>query len=251
MCCVVDVDNTKNTPIETLERAFPLRVVRYRLRQGSGGARCLGGAARASSATSQVLVDVTVSLITDAAGESTLRLGPAESGADDQTIVRVFSARLSMISTARTIAPPRRSRSRFERSVWHDRRRVGAHPCGSRGARTHRTSVADGMRRAFAAIVLVAVVVLSFVGCGSDDEADPITAEEFEAGLVAREQFTPETADCIRSYLLGEYPDADLRQLAAAVPEGGSTQLWARYTQVVLACQFHDDLGVPATDGAS
>ena len=30
--------NTKNTPIEALERAFPMRVLRYRLRQGSGGA---------------------------------------------------------------------------------------------------------------------------------------------------------------------------------------------------------------------
>ncbi|HZA76382.1 MAG TPA: hydantoinase B/oxoprolinase family protein, partial [Acidimicrobiales bacterium] len=30
--------NTKNTPIEALERTFPLRVLRYRLRRGSGGA---------------------------------------------------------------------------------------------------------------------------------------------------------------------------------------------------------------------
>ncbi len=30
--------NTKNTPIEALERAFPLRVLRQRLRRGSGGA---------------------------------------------------------------------------------------------------------------------------------------------------------------------------------------------------------------------
>ena len=30
--------NSKNTPIEALERAFPLRVRRYRLREGSGGA---------------------------------------------------------------------------------------------------------------------------------------------------------------------------------------------------------------------
>ena len=29
--------NTKNTPIEALERAFPMRVRRYRLRRGSGG----------------------------------------------------------------------------------------------------------------------------------------------------------------------------------------------------------------------
>jgi len=28
--------NSKNTPIEALERTFPMRVLRYRLRQGSG-----------------------------------------------------------------------------------------------------------------------------------------------------------------------------------------------------------------------
>ena len=30
--------NTKNTPTEALERAYPLRVLRYRMRRGSGGA---------------------------------------------------------------------------------------------------------------------------------------------------------------------------------------------------------------------
>ena len=34
--------NTRNTPIEALERAFPVRVLRYRLRGGSGGAGCGG-----------------------------------------------------------------------------------------------------------------------------------------------------------------------------------------------------------------
>jgi N-methylhydantoinase B/oxoprolinase/acetone carboxylase alpha subunit len=29
--------NTKNTPTEALERAYPMRVRRYRLRRGSGG----------------------------------------------------------------------------------------------------------------------------------------------------------------------------------------------------------------------
>ena len=32
------VTNTKNTPIEALERSFPLRVRRLTLRRGSGGA---------------------------------------------------------------------------------------------------------------------------------------------------------------------------------------------------------------------
>ena len=30
--------NTRNTPVEALERAYPLRVLRQRLRRGSGGA---------------------------------------------------------------------------------------------------------------------------------------------------------------------------------------------------------------------
>src|SRR6478736_3335907 len=56
--------NTKNTPIEALERAFPMRVLRYRLRRGSGGA----GAARGGDGIERdllMLEDVTVSLITE------------------------------------------------------------------------------------------------------------------------------------------------------------------------------------------
>jgi N-methylhydantoinase B/oxoprolinase/acetone carboxylase alpha subunit len=56
--------NTRNTPIEALERTFPLRVLRYRLRQGSGGA---GGAPGGEGIERdlQVLEDATVSLITE------------------------------------------------------------------------------------------------------------------------------------------------------------------------------------------
>jgi N-methylhydantoinase B/oxoprolinase/acetone carboxylase alpha subunit len=48
--CRVDtgMTNARNTPIETLEQAFPLRVLRQRLRRGSGGAGVLG-VARGSS----------------------------------------------------------------------------------------------------------------------------------------------------------------------------------------------------------
>jgi N-methylhydantoinase B/oxoprolinase/acetone carboxylase alpha subunit len=56
--------NTKNTPIEALERTFPLRVLRYRLRRGSGGAgRAPGG--EGIERELQVLEDCTVSLITE------------------------------------------------------------------------------------------------------------------------------------------------------------------------------------------
>jgi N-methylhydantoinase B/oxoprolinase/acetone carboxylase alpha subunit len=56
--------NTRNTPIEALERAFPLRVRRQRLRRGSGG----GGAAPGGDGIErdlEMLEDVTVSLITE------------------------------------------------------------------------------------------------------------------------------------------------------------------------------------------
>ncbi|MFP3899668.1 MAG: hydantoinase B/oxoprolinase family protein [Acidimicrobiia bacterium] len=56
--------NTKNTPIEALERTFPLRVLRYRLRRGSGGrGRAPGG--EGIERDLQVLEDCTVSLITE------------------------------------------------------------------------------------------------------------------------------------------------------------------------------------------
>ena len=56
--------NTKNTPTEALERAFPLRVRRYRLRTGSGGeGRYRGG--EGIERDLEVLEDVTVSLITE------------------------------------------------------------------------------------------------------------------------------------------------------------------------------------------
>ncbi|MGH9191619.1 MAG: hydantoinase B/oxoprolinase family protein [Acidimicrobiales bacterium] len=56
--------NTRNTPIEALERTFPLRVLRYRLRRGSGGAgRAPGG--EGIERDLQVLEVCTVSLITE------------------------------------------------------------------------------------------------------------------------------------------------------------------------------------------
>ena len=55
---------TKNTPVEALERTFPLRVLRYRLRTGSGGAGHHPGG-DGIERDLQVLEDVTVSLITE------------------------------------------------------------------------------------------------------------------------------------------------------------------------------------------
>lgn len=56
--------NTRNTPVEALERSFPMRVLRYRIREGGGG----GGSASGGDGIErdlEMLEDVTVSLITE------------------------------------------------------------------------------------------------------------------------------------------------------------------------------------------
>ncbi|MFN8025861.1 MAG: hydantoinase B/oxoprolinase family protein [Acidimicrobiia bacterium] len=56
--------NTRDTPVEALERELPVRVVRYTLRRGSGG----GGEHRGGDGIErdlEVLVDTTVSLVTE------------------------------------------------------------------------------------------------------------------------------------------------------------------------------------------
>lgn len=59
-----ELTNTRNTPIEALERSFPLRVLRQRLRSGSGGAGSHAGG-EGIERDLQVLEDCTVSLITE------------------------------------------------------------------------------------------------------------------------------------------------------------------------------------------
>jgi N-methylhydantoinase B/oxoprolinase/acetone carboxylase alpha subunit len=56
--------NTKNTPIEALERAFPMRVRRYRLRRRSGGEGLAPGG-EGIERDLEMLEDCTVSLITE------------------------------------------------------------------------------------------------------------------------------------------------------------------------------------------
>jgi N-methylhydantoinase B/oxoprolinase/acetone carboxylase alpha subunit len=56
--------NTRNTPTEALERAYPMRVRRYRLRSGSGGAGLHRGG-EGIERDVEVLEDVTLSLITE------------------------------------------------------------------------------------------------------------------------------------------------------------------------------------------
>jgi N-methylhydantoinase B/oxoprolinase/acetone carboxylase alpha subunit len=56
--------NTKNTPIEAFERAFPMRVLRYRIRGGSGGTGQFRGG-DGLERDLEMLEDATVSLVTE------------------------------------------------------------------------------------------------------------------------------------------------------------------------------------------
>lgn len=72
--------NTRNTPIEALERAFPMRLLRQRLRRGSGGAGWSAGG-EGIERDLQVLVDATVSLITERRVSQPWGLAGGEPGA--------------------------------------------------------------------------------------------------------------------------------------------------------------------------
>jgi N-methylhydantoinase B/oxoprolinase/acetone carboxylase alpha subunit len=75
--------NTKNTPVEALERHYPMRVLRYRLRRGSGGAgRHPGG--EGIERDLLVLDDVTVSLITERRASRPWGLAGGEAGASGE-----------------------------------------------------------------------------------------------------------------------------------------------------------------------
>ena len=75
-----NMTNTKSTPIEALERAFPMRVLRQRLRRGSGGAGWSAGG-EGIERDLQVLVDATVSLITERRVSQPWGLAGGEPGA--------------------------------------------------------------------------------------------------------------------------------------------------------------------------
>jgi len=88
--------NTRNTPIEAFERAYPMRVRRYSIRRGSGGDGYAPGGDGLIKEV-EVLADCTLSLITErrssrpwglwggapgATGENWLLRGGDETGAE-------------------------------------------------------------------------------------------------------------------------------------------------------------------------
>jgi N-methylhydantoinase B len=58
------MSNTLNTPIEALERDYPLRIERYALRRGSGGAGAMPGG-EGVVRTYRVLADCRLGLMTE------------------------------------------------------------------------------------------------------------------------------------------------------------------------------------------
>jgi N-methylhydantoinase B/oxoprolinase/acetone carboxylase alpha subunit len=72
--------NTRDTPIEALERVYPVRVLRYRLRTGSGGPGEFPGGDGIDRVL-QVLAPATVSLISERRGTPPWGLAGGEAGA--------------------------------------------------------------------------------------------------------------------------------------------------------------------------
>lgn len=99
-------DEYAKTPIEALKRAYHMRVLRYRLRRGSGG-RGLAPVGEVIERDLQMLEDVTVSLITE---RRVSRLGGSPAGISSTTI---WATTTDPASTRRT--------SRSSLKVWATR----------------------------------------------------------------------------------------------------------------------------------
>ncbi len=78
--------NTRNTPIEALEHAYPLRVVRYEVRRGSGGkGRYRGGDGIRRDI--ELLADAAIALLSDRRRYRPYGLQGGEAGAGGESIL--------------------------------------------------------------------------------------------------------------------------------------------------------------------
>jgi N-methylhydantoinase B/oxoprolinase/acetone carboxylase alpha subunit len=83
---LIVLTNTRNTPVEALERSFPLRVRRYRVRTASGGAGEYSGGDGIERDV-EVLEDCTVSLITERRISAPWGLGGGEPGSPGKNLL--------------------------------------------------------------------------------------------------------------------------------------------------------------------
>lgn len=102
--------NSKNTPVEALERAFPMRVLRYTLRRGSGGAgRAPGG--EGIERDLLMLENTTLSLITERRVSRPWGLAGGEPGAGRE-LVAAGRRRITRGALARQMHDPAHARRR-------------------------------------------------------------------------------------------------------------------------------------------
>jgi N-methylhydantoinase B len=106
----VGMTNTLNTPVEALELEFPMRVERYELAEGSGGAgRHRGGDGIVRAI--RVLEPATVSLLTDrrrhrpAGAEGGAPGAPGANRLDDAELPAKVSARADAGSVVEVVTP--------------------------------------------------------------------------------------------------------------------------------------------------
>jgi N-methylhydantoinase B len=82
----VGMTNTRNTPVEALEAEYPLRVDRYALREGTGGAgRHRGGDGLVRELT--LLKDATVSLLTERRRHAPRGIAGGDDGATGRNLL--------------------------------------------------------------------------------------------------------------------------------------------------------------------
>ena len=94
-----ELTNTKNTPIEAFERAFRMRVLRYRLRRDSGGRGEFPGG-EGIERDLEMLEDATVSLVTERRASCGARQDTASTGRPDSSRKRCRTVALSKFASA-------------------------------------------------------------------------------------------------------------------------------------------------------
>ena len=116
--------NTKNTPVEAFERAYGMRVLRYRLRRGSGGAGQHAGG-EGIERDLEMLEDVTVSLITERRASRPWGLAGWRAGRGGRELAVARRRRVASRATARQVHHPAAGGRRAAHA--HPRRRRVGH----------------------------------------------------------------------------------------------------------------------------
>jgi N-methylhydantoinase B len=109
----VHMTNTLNTPAEALEYAYPLRVTRYELRRGSGGAGTRGGGDGLVREI-ELLSDATVTILSERRRNAPYGLGEGTEGARGENWHRAASGDERRLGGKATFEAKRGDRVRLE-----------------------------------------------------------------------------------------------------------------------------------------